>query len=657
MFREYPYLNLQDLNLDYILRKIREMQKELNNFVVTNAIKYADPIDWNITTQYEKNTVVIDANSGIAYLSVQPVPSGVAITNTNYWTVIFDLSMFIDKAAKNLTDHVESDETSTATFTSAAGDWLIWYDKLYVVLSNINIGDAYVENTNIRRFTIEDFGGHLDDLNTTDKSNIVNAINELVQAIIDESVRVGDLTDLETTDKSSVVNAINENVDNIEFVDDRADLLQGTVNFAKPSYYTYGANSDMQSLGYNSTTNQYVGIEGLYPSADFVVFDNDMNFVSTTPANIVSSDIEDLHYDAVRDCYWAGINNPIGVVQISSTFTVLNIYPVTTTGVDAVGYHDNIIAVMTNDNRILLYDVSNGFDLVKKFSFVPLYTGGIQGCCYDGVNIYATTYNLHGNKYMNMLYIINTDTEEYRIQFVDYWWNNAEMQGCFIANDKLNIYGISVPYSGRCWWLSKCDFHAAGTFPILPSEGSGTPLHLYVNEDYTTIGDGDDESTALNDLKLAMFRLNYGTPNILSCKRLHKGTGETLTFFGMNIKMEGDSTVPGYSFVFSNCDVTIDTIPLHTYVQFVNHTKAKLKSCGIDNIFVEDSELELQNCYFNATAGPSTDTLYVDRGVVKMTGTDAASYTSGIINAGIVIGETPSYNLNLTLNDGSQHFV
>lgn len=154
MFREYPYLNLQDLNLDYILRKIREMQTELNNFVVTNAIKYADPIDWNITTQYEKNTVVIDANSGIAYLSVQPVPSGVAITNTDYWTVIFDLSMFIDKAAKNLTAHVEG-QTNTATFNSAAGDWLIWYDILYRAITSINSGDAYVVNSNIEQITIE----------------------------------------------------------------------------------------------------------------------------------------------------------------------------------------------------------------------------------------------------------------------------------------------------------------------------------------------------------------------------------------------------------------------------------------------------------------------------------------------------------------------
>ena len=166
MFREYPYLNLQDLNLDYILRKIREMQTELNNFVVTNAIKYADPIDWNITTQYEKNTVVIDANSGIAYLSVQPVPSGVAITNTDYWTVIFDLSMFIDKNAKNLTDHVEG-QTNTATFNSAVGAWLIWYDELYIATNPINAGDAYVVGSNIDRITVEDvIKSIVDNINT-----------------------------------------------------------------------------------------------------------------------------------------------------------------------------------------------------------------------------------------------------------------------------------------------------------------------------------------------------------------------------------------------------------------------------------------------------------------------------------------------------------
>ena len=218
MFREYPYLNLQDLNLDYILCKIREMQTELNNFVVTNAIKYADPIDWNITTQYEKNTVVIDANSGIAYLSVQPVPSGVAITNTNYWTVVFDLSMFIDKNAKNLTVHVEG-QTNTATFNSAVGDWLIWYDELYVVTNAINAGDAYVVGSNIERLTVEDV---IKTINT----EIVNIENDILNITND----IGDLDNLTTTDKSSVVNAINELDADISNIEGNIDTLEDDID-------------------------------------------------------------------------------------------------------------------------------------------------------------------------------------------------------------------------------------------------------------------------------------------------------------------------------------------------------------------------------------------------------------------------------------------
>lgn len=123
MFPTYPYINVNDLNLDYLLRTIRVLEAEIKNFVNFNAIKYADPLAWNITTQYEGNTVVIDPATGIAYLSTQAVPNGVAITNTDYWTAIFDMSAFF-----------------------------------------ADLGD-------------------INDLLTTDKSNVVNAINEVLNSI------------------------------------------------------------------------------------------------------------------------------------------------------------------------------------------------------------------------------------------------------------------------------------------------------------------------------------------------------------------------------------------------------------------------------------------------------------------------------------------
>ena len=207
LFERFPYTNFHDLNLDWILNEIRTMEKTFNDFVSINALKYADPIQWNITTQYEKNTIVIDPLTGTAYISVQPVPSGIALTNTDYWTVVFDLGSFVVRAAKNFTDRFEEDTTLTATFPSSVNDWLIWGDVLYRVTAPIIAGDQYVIGSNIVHFTAEDIIGHIQDLNTTDKSNLVAAINEVLQTLTDTC---GDLDNLTTTDKSNLVAAINE---------------------------------------------------------------------------------------------------------------------------------------------------------------------------------------------------------------------------------------------------------------------------------------------------------------------------------------------------------------------------------------------------------------------------------------------------------------
>ena len=214
LFDHFPYTNVHELNLDWIMEQLLTLKTTIEQFVSINALKYADPIQWNITTQYEKNTIVIDPQTGVAYISVQPVPAGVALTNTDYWSVVFDLGSFVVRAAKNFTSRYEADTTLTATFPSNTNDWLIWGDTLYRAISNIVAGDQYVIGSNISDFTIESVIGHIQSLNTTDKSNLVAAINELVQALINEAARVnditGDLDNLNTSDKSNLVAAINE---------------------------------------------------------------------------------------------------------------------------------------------------------------------------------------------------------------------------------------------------------------------------------------------------------------------------------------------------------------------------------------------------------------------------------------------------------------
>lgn len=211
----YPYKNIEDYNLDYLQKKVDELKTILENFISLNSIKYANPIQWNITKQYEANTVVIDANDGTAYLSVKPVPTGVAITNTDYWTPIFTLNLL--SANQNIT--LRDDGANVlATFASVKGDWLIWNNTLYRVTRAINANEAYVVGYNLERFSVELFIkeyinnviamiGNLNDLDTTDKTDIVSALNEVLTT---SNNLVGNLSNLDTTDKTNVVSAINE---------------------------------------------------------------------------------------------------------------------------------------------------------------------------------------------------------------------------------------------------------------------------------------------------------------------------------------------------------------------------------------------------------------------------------------------------------------
>ena len=217
---DFPHTAMYTTDLREILARLMEITKTLNNFINLNTIKYANPIQWNITTQYEANTVVIDANDGTAYLSVQPVPTGVAITNTDYWTPIFTLNLL--SANQNIT--LRDDGSNVlATFASSIGDWLIWNNTLYKVTQAIAVNEAYVVGYNLTRYSVELFIkdymdaiittiGDLDDLNTTDKSNVVAAINEVLQNLTNT---IGELSDLNTTDKTNVVAAINEVLDGV----------------------------------------------------------------------------------------------------------------------------------------------------------------------------------------------------------------------------------------------------------------------------------------------------------------------------------------------------------------------------------------------------------------------------------------------------------
>ena len=141
-----PYTNFHDLNLDWIIEVLNEFNTKLMNFVSLATIKYADPIQWDITSQYEANTVVVDSK-GNAYLSVQPVPSGVSLDRVEFWTKIGNFDELWADVKKAITPNDEGHST-TATAARAVND-LVWVNGALVRVTRAMIaGDAYVPGSN-----------------------------------------------------------------------------------------------------------------------------------------------------------------------------------------------------------------------------------------------------------------------------------------------------------------------------------------------------------------------------------------------------------------------------------------------------------------------------------------------------------------------------
>lgn len=89
-FNNFPYTNFHELNLDWLLNQMKELGTAFEDFVKANKLKYADPITWDITKSYNPNTIVVDGST--AYISLQRVPAGTPISDTDYWLAAFDAS-------------------------------------------------------------------------------------------------------------------------------------------------------------------------------------------------------------------------------------------------------------------------------------------------------------------------------------------------------------------------------------------------------------------------------------------------------------------------------------------------------------------------------------------------------------------------------------
>ena len=154
LFENFPYTNFHELNLDWILSTIKELDSRIDEFVQSNVLTYAEPIQWNITTQYAKNTVVVGPD-GTAYMSIAPVPTNILLTNTSYWQPIFNYAETVTVLKKQIASADMEDSTSALVAVPMGG--LFWrLNTLYRATKNLNAGDGFVVGTNCVLCTVEE---------------------------------------------------------------------------------------------------------------------------------------------------------------------------------------------------------------------------------------------------------------------------------------------------------------------------------------------------------------------------------------------------------------------------------------------------------------------------------------------------------------------
>lgn len=175
---QFPYSDFHELNLDWIIKHVKFLTAEMHGFKASNEVSYEGI--WNITKQYQAWSIVLDQNTGYMMIALQPVPSGISITNSKYWLLVAPFKI--------------DTEFNSGSYNAIANKTVT--DKFSLVDNEINsVSDEINIEINERTSQAEALSSELENETNTRESQIASITEELNAEVSDRIAADGVLSE------------------------------------------------------------------------------------------------------------------------------------------------------------------------------------------------------------------------------------------------------------------------------------------------------------------------------------------------------------------------------------------------------------------------------------------------------------------------------
>lgn len=523
-FFEFPHTRTYDSDLGWLIWAMKKLIGDMTEFTEINSIKFGDPINWNIATQYEPTTIVVDVE-GNGYISRKAVPAGIALTDSDYWTRIFNFSDITDAIRSGIA--VNNGDSATALQAMNKNDLIWWNGNMYQVLYDIAAGTALINGTNIKPFTVDEkinsVGGNIE--------QIVSDLNNEIQARKNADTALQGAIATEVTAREQADNALQNLIDGLTFDAEYKtfDVAGRTIKtkLEKTGSYQLGSHFvlDRDELngsysGFYVQSCEYIGqnqfMIGMstesYSTSLIVITDNNFNILNRYQIDL--GHCNDIAYDMKNGkifvaTYETGTYANSIVVLNRNTMAIEHVIPFAS-GVARVAYDAlNDVLYLTRSGGVSYYisEIMNPdtYEIIASYNIPPL-TDFVPDIVTQGGVVLDGNYYQIGCKWRwldsnNGTYMFNIRPDgTYGKTYAFPQMTGDEVEG--VTYDDKNMYMIAHNYVTE-------NVHVY----VYPLYNSSVPINATLFSGYgINLNDGDD----LNNLIDGKYNKPQGATNVLN---------------------------------------------------------------------------------------------------------------------------------------------